>query len=151
AKHIEYQEMTGNVSSINMDDKEELIYDMQLDPLQDIEYLAEIDIIYFDFDKHNNRPDAARELDKLVELMNNKYPELVIEIGSHTDRRGSEQYNEGLAQRRAKATSDYLVSKGVDSATINDYQGHGETEPAIECSRCSEDEHPLNRRSIFNV
>lgn len=151
AKHIEYQEMTGTVSSMNMDDKEELIYNIQLDPIQDIEYLAEIDIIYFDFDKHNIRPDAARELDKLVELMNNKYPELVIEIGSHTDRRGTYKYNEGLAQRRAKATFDYLVSKGVDASRIHDYKGYGETEPAIECSRCSEDEHQLNRRSIFKV
>lgn len=151
AKHIEYQEMTGTVSSMNMDDKEELIYNIQLDPIQDIEYLAEIDIIYFDFDKHNIRPDAARELDKLVELMNNKYPELVIEIGSHTDRRGTNQYNEGLAQRRAKATFDYLVSKGVNASRIHDYKGYGETEPAIECSRCSEDEHQLNRRSIFKV
>lgn len=151
ARHIEYLEMTGTVSSMNMDDKEELIYNIQLDPVQDIEYLAEIDIIYFDFDKHNIRPDAARELDKLVELMNNKYPELVIEIGSHTDRRGTNQYNEGLAQRRAKATFDYLVSKGVDAGRIHDYKGYGETEPAIECSRCSEDEHQLNRRSIFKV
>ena len=151
AKHIEYQEMTGTVNSMNMDDKEELIYNIQLDPVRDIEYLAEIDIIYFDFDKHNIRPDAATELDKLVDLMNNKYPDLVIEIGSHTDRRGSDQYNVGLAERRAKATYDYLVSKGVDADRIHDYKGYGETQPAIECSRCSEDEHQLNRRSIFKV
>ncbi len=151
AKHIEYQEMTGSVSSMNTDDKEELIYNIQLDPVRDIEYLAEIDIIYFDFDKHNIRPDAARELDKLVELMNNKYPELVIEIGSHTDRRGSNQYNEGLAERRAKATYDYLVSQGVDASRIHDYKGYGENQTAIECSRCSEDDHQLNRRSIFKV
>jgi outer membrane protein OmpA-like peptidoglycan-associated protein len=143
--------MTGTVSSMNMDDKEELIYNIQLDPVRDIEYLAEIDIIYFDFDKHNIRPDAAKELDKLVDLMNNKYPELVIEIGSHTDRRGSDQYNEGLAERRAKATFDYLVSKGVDASRIHDYKGYGETQPAIECSRCSEDQHQLNRRSVFKV
>ncbi|CAN5391542.1 OmpA family protein [soil metagenome] len=151
AKHIEYQEKTGKISSMNMDDKEELIYNIQLDPIQDVEYLAEIDIIYFDFDKHNIRPDAARELDKLVDLMKNKYPEIVIEIGSHTDRRGSDQYNEGLAQRRAKATYDYLISKGVEANRIHEYKGFGEQKPAVECSRCSETEHQLNRRSVFSV
>lgn len=151
AKHIEYQEKTGSVSSMESDDKEEIIYNMQLDPVEDVEYLAEINIIYFDFDKHNIRPDAAKELDKLVDLMKNKYPDLVIEIGSHTDRRGSNQYNEGLAERRAKATYDYLVASGIEAARIGAYKGYGETEPAIECERCNEQEHQLNRRSIFNV
>ena len=151
AKHIEYQEQTGKVNSFNTDDKEELVYNIQLDPVEDVEYLAEIDIIYFDFDKHNIRPDAAKELDKLVDLMQNKYPELVIEIGSHTDSRGSSDYNEGLAERRAKSTYDYLVSKGVAPERIQRFQGYGEKEPAVECSRCKESDHQLNRRSIFSV
>lgn len=150
-RHIEYQEKTDSISTQNTDDKEELNHDIQLDPIEDVEYLAEIDIIYFDFDKHNIRPDAAKELNKLVNLMQNKYPELVIEIGSHTDRRGSEQYNEALAERRAKSTHDYLVSQGVDSGRILQFQGFGEKEPAVNCSACNENEHQLNRRSIFKV
>ncbi len=151
AKHIEYQEKTGTVNSMNTDDKEELVYNIELDPIEDVEYLAEIDIIYFDFDKHNIRPDAATELDKLVELMTNKYPELVIEIGSHTDIRGSNQYNEGLAERRAKSTYDYLISKGISPDRIEAYTGYGERELAVECERCNKEEHQLNRRSVFKV
>ena len=151
AKHIEYQEKTGTVNSMNTEDKEELVYNMELDPVEDVEYLAEIDIIYFDFDKHNIRPDAAKELDKLVDLMTNKYPELVIEIGSHTDIRGSEKYNEGLAERRAKSTYDYLISKGISADRIAAYKGYGERELAVECERCSKEEHQLNRRSVFKV
>ncbi|QED36798.1 OmpA family protein [Antarcticibacterium arcticum] len=151
AKHIEYQEKKGTVNSMDMDDKEELVYNIELDPIEDVEYLAEIDIIYFDFDKHNIRPDAARELDKLVDLMTNKYPELVIEIGSHTDIRGSNQYNEGLAERRAKSTYDYLISKGISADRIAAYTGYGERELAVECERCNKEQHQLNRRSVFKV
>lgn len=151
SKHIEYQEKSGMVSSMDTDDKEELIYNIQLDPVADVEYLAEINIIYFNFDKHNIRPDAAKELDKLVDLMLNKYPELVIEIGSHTDVRGSDLYNESLAERRAQSTYDYLVANGVEAERIGSFKGYGEKDLAVDCSRCNNEQHQLNRRSIFSV
>jgi outer membrane protein OmpA-like peptidoglycan-associated protein len=151
AKHIKYQEKKGTVNSFNTNDKEELIYNIALSPVEDVEYLAEIDNIYFDFDKSNIRPDAAKELDKLVDLMKNEYPELVIEIGSHTDFRGSEQYNEALSKRRAKSTYEYLVSKGISPERIKEYKGYGETKPAIACDRCTATQHQLNRRSMFTV
>ena len=93
-----------------MDEKTEMVYNIELAPVNDVEYLAEINKIYFDFDKSNIRPDAATELDKLVNLMKNEYPDLVIEIGSYTDKRGSVAYNKKLAERRAQSTFDYLVS-----------------------------------------
>ncbi|MCM4158036.1 OmpA family protein [Gramella sp. AN32] len=151
AKEIKYETFNGTVNTVNQDDHEELIYDIQLDPIADVEYLAEIDNIYFDFDKSNIRPDAATELDKLVNLMQNTYPKLVIAIGSHTDRRGSNAYNEKLAERRAKSTYDYLISKGISAERIQEYKGFGETKPAIDCERCSEKDHQLNRRSMFSV
>ncbi|APG59406.1 OmpA family protein [Christiangramia salexigens] len=151
AKEIRYQTFNGQVDTKVADDKDELIYNIQLQPVADVEYLAEIDNIYFDFDKSNIRPDAAKELDKLVTLMKEQYPQLVIEIGSHTDRRGSNAYNEKLAERRAKSTYDYLISKGIKKDRIKIYQGFGETKPAIDCQRCSEKDHQLNRRSMFSV
>ena len=104
AKEIEYETFEGEVSTMDSDDTDEMEYDIQLSPVRDVEYLAEIDNIYFDFDKSNIRPDAAKELDKLITLMQEEYTDLVIEIGSHTDRRGSNAYNEKLAERRAKST-----------------------------------------------
>lgn len=83
--------------------------------------------------------------------MQNQYPELVIEIGSHTDRRGTNAYNEKLAERRAKATYDYLLSKDISEDRISTYKGYGEAKPAIDCERCSEKDHQLNRRSMFSV
>ena len=149
--HIKYDTKTGSISSSNLDDQVELVYDIELSPVNDVEYLAEIDEIYFDFDKHQIREDAAKELDKLVNLMLNEYPDLVIEIGSHTDSRGSQEYNRKLAERRAKATYDYLVSKGVSGDRIVTYKGYGEEKPAVDCTRCNEQQHQLNRRSIFKV
>ena len=151
AKQIEYIEKRGDLSTFNSDQKSEITYDIKLAPVPDVEYLAEIEEIYFDFDKAEIRPDAAAELDKLVNLMVNEYPDLVIEIGSHTDRRGSEAYNERLAERRAKATYDYLVEHGVDPERILSYKGYGEERPAVECDTCNEQQHQLNRRSIFKV
>ena len=151
AKHIKYNAKNKVLRTSGMDDKTELIYNIKLDPVRDVEYLAEIDKIYFDFDKATIRPDAAKELDKLVNLMQNEYPELVIEIGSHTDRRGSDAYNARLAERRAKATYDYLVAQGVRPDRIVTYKGYGEKMPDVDCTTCNEQQHQLNRRSVFKV
>lgn len=151
AAHIKYDTKTGSISTTGLDGQVELVYDIELSPVNDVEYLAEINKIYFDFDKSNIRKDAAAELDKLVNLMLNDYPDLVIEIGSHTDIRGSKEYNRRLAERRARSTFDYLVSNGVDADRIVTYKGFGEENPEVDCERCSAQQHQLNRRSIFKV
>ena len=84
-----------------------------LNPVQDVVKLAELNTIYFDFDKHNIRTDAALELDKIVNLMQNEYPEMVIRIESHTDSRGELSYNDKLSIDRANSTYEYLISKGI--------------------------------------
>ncbi|HET8753188.1 MAG TPA: OmpA family protein, partial [Salinimicrobium sp.] len=151
AKQIKYDPKSANLSSFEMDEETELVYDIELSPIRDVEYLAEINKIYFDFDKANIRPDAAAELDKLVNLMLNDYPELVIEIGSHTDSRGSVEYNRKLAERRAQSTYDYLVANGIAEDRIVAYKGYGEEKPAVDCDTCNWEQHQLNRRSVFNV
>ena len=151
AKHIKYNTKNEEINTSNMDDRKELVYDIELSPIRDVEYLAEINKIYFDFDKSNIRPDAAKELDKLVDLMKNDYPELVIEIGSHTDKRGSVEYNRKLAERRAQSTYNYLVENGIAPERIVTYKGYGEMKPDVDCLTCNEEQHQLNRRSVFKV
>ncbi|NJW52585.1 OmpA family protein [Salinimicrobium oceani] len=151
SKHIKYNTKMEEINTSSMDEKTELVHNIELSPINDVEYLAEINKIYFDFDKANIRPDAATELDKLVNLMKNEYPELVIEIGSHTDRRGSAAYNRRLAERRAQATRDYLVKNGIAAERIVTYKGYGEEQPEVDCTTCNEEQHQLNRRSIFKV
>jgi len=116
------------------------------------ELLVNINVIYFDLDKHNIRPDAAAELDRVVEVMT-KYPELKIMASSHTDSRAEDDYNMKLSEKRAKASLDYIVAKGIDASRISS-QGFGESQLVNECSddkECSEQEHQLNRRTNFTV
>ncbi|MGI9530315.1 OmpA family protein [Lutimonas sp.] len=111
-----------------------------------------INTIYFDFDKHTIRYDAKLELDKLVKVMMD-YPDMKIEVNAHTDIRGKKKYNEGLSNKRADATSKYLIDHGVDSKRISSYW-FGELRPAEKCTKespCSGFQHQLNRRSEFSI
>ena len=125
-----------------------------LNPVQDVVKLAELNTIYFDFDKHNIRKDAALELDKIVNLMQNEYPEMVIRIESHTDSRGELSYNDKLSIDRANSTYEYLISKGIDPSRITEHEGFGERRLTNGCengAKCEENEHQLNRRTQFIV
>jgi len=117
-----------------------------------IENKINIENIYFDLDKSNIRPDAATELDKLVQIMNDN-PELLIEAGSHTDSRQADVYNNNLSNRRAKSTRRYIISKGINSKRIT-AKGFGETQLKNKCSddvECTDDEHQTNRRTEFII
>ena len=109
-------------------------------------------MIYFDLDKSNIRPDAEVELQKIVEVLK-EYPDMKIDIRSHTDSRASDSYNLRLSDRRAKSTLEYLVTHGIDRRRLT-ARGYGETMLLNNCSngvKCSEAEHQLNRRSEFIV
>lgn len=111
------------------------------------------EMIYFDFDKSYIRKDAAKELDKLVQVMT-EYPKMVIKIESHTDSRGKRAYNKYLSDKRAKSTRDYIISKGIDADRIESAIGYGEERLINECDGtvpCSEANHLLNRRSEFII
>jgi len=139
------------VRTANDIDQAALVVNLNL-PQQFVSNKVNINTIYFDFDKYNIRKDAAKELDKVVQVMN-EYPELLIEAGSYTDSRGKDEYNMKLSERRAKSTVDYIVSKGIDASRIT-YQGYGETHLVNGCSngvKCSEEEQQLNRRTEFKI
>jgi outer membrane protein OmpA-like peptidoglycan-associated protein len=108
--------------------------------------------IYYDFDKWNIRPDAALELDKLVSTLTLN-PQINIELGSHTDCRGTFGYNDVLSQKRAESAVAYIISKGIAASRIT-AKGYGEKVPVNKCVdgvSCTEDEFQLNRRTEFKV
>ena len=110
------------------------------------------DPIYYDLDKDAIRYDASIVLDKLVDFLTQN-PGLVIELGSHTDSRGKDQYNENLSSRRAASAVSYLVSKGISKDRLQS-KGYGEYALVNHCTNgasCSEDEHQLNRRTEIKV
>ncbi|WP_339917877.1 OmpA family protein [Yeosuana marina] len=143
------------ISSKNIDKATRSITaDFSLNPVKDVVKLAELNTIYFDFDKYNIRKDAALELDKIVYMMTNTYPNMVIKIDSYADSRGTRVFNDWLSKKRAKATFDYLVSKGINPDRITKYQGFGEDDLVNGCDGsvpCTEQEHQLNRRTEFIV
>ena len=108
--------------------------------------------IFFDLADDKIRPDAEPDLEDLKTLMD-KYPDMVIELSSHTDSRGDNEYNKKLSQRRANSTKAWLVEEGVEASRIKAV-GYGETKLLNKCKdkvKCSEEEHQLNRRSEFKI
>jgi len=123
-----------------------------LDPIETIVTPIEVVLndIYFEFNKSNITREGAAELDKLVEAMRAN-PEMVIMAKAHTDNRGSDQYNMNLSNRRAKATVQYVLSKGIAKERISG-QGYGESQPKVNCGTdCTEEQHAQNRRSEFII
>ena len=122
----------------------------------DLTVVVEINEIKFDLDKWNIRPDAAKELDKIVEILNDN-PKMVIELGSHTDCRGSAAYNKRLSEKRAKSSADY-IKKRISNPDRITSKGYGETKLLNDCacegdqeSTCSDEQHQENRRTEFKI
>jgi len=108
--------------------------------------------INFDYKLWYIRKDVKKVLQPVVDLMR-KYPNMQIEIASHTDIRGHKAYNKDLSQKRANSTMAYFISKGIDAHRISAV-GYGESQPIQDCETedaCSEEEHEINRRSEFVI
>ena len=96
-------------------------------PLANISAPVLIDNIFYDFDKATLRPESATALDELIQLLNEN-PNITIELSAHTDYKGSDQYNEGLSQRRAESVVNYLIEHGITSDRLMP-KGYGEGKP----------------------
>jgi len=108
--------------------------------------------IYYDYNSAVIRADAAVELNRLVKILNDNIT-MKIELGSHSDSRGSDSYNLSLSQKRAKSAVDYLISQGVNKNRLVS-KGYGETQIRNRCVNgveCTDDEHEENRRTEFII
>lgn len=103
--------------------------------------------IFFDFDKATLRPESTSELERLTKLLQD-VPSMKIEIGGHTDSKGSDEYNMKLSGSRAQSVVDYLVSKGIDKSRLTS-KGYGETKPMADNN--TEEGRQLNRRTEFEI
>lgn len=107
--------------------------------------------VNFDFDKATLRPDAVAILNEAVEILK-RYPDLRVEVAGHTDLCGSDEYNQGLSDRRARAVYDYLTSNGVDAGRLVGPVGYGESRPLEPTDQnlpgCKNE---TNRRTELNV
>ena len=110
-----------------------------------------LDNIYYDYDKWDIRADAQPTLNKLAETLAQN-PQIKIQLSSHTDCRGNDDYNAILSQKRAESAVNYLITKGIEPARLS-AKGYGESQPAVSCNcnKCTEAEHQANRRTTFKV
>jgi len=82
-----------------------------------------------------------------------KYPDMAIEIGAHTDARGSDEYNMKLSHKRANSVMDYLISQGISENRLKS-EGFGESQPLNGCVKpkmCKEIDYSINRRCEFVI
>ena len=136
---------------LNLDKDKEKDQEERLEAI-DMANLLELSPIYFDFDKSNILEESEVELRKLLKILE-KYPQLRIEIRSHTDSRGNKRYNQRLSQRRAIATKKWLVDQGIASERLM-AKAYGEeqlTNDCLDSVKCKENMHRKNRRSEFII
>ena len=110
--------------------------------------------VNFDFDKSTLRPDAVAILDEAVEILK-RYPDLRVEVAGHTDAIGTDAYNQGLSERRARAVYDYLTGNGIDASRMVGPNGYGESRPIAPNTNEDGSDNPegraQNRRTELNV
>ncbi|MBL0025410.1 MAG: OmpA family protein [Saprospiraceae bacterium] len=107
--------------------------------------------IYYDYDKWDIKPEAVPTLNQLTTILNDN-PRINIQLSSHTDCRGLEDYNMILSQKRAQSVVDYLISKGIDEKRLVAV-GYGKSLliENCECEKCTENQHQVNRRTTFKI
>ncbi|KRD61398.1 flagellar motor protein MotB [Flavobacterium sp. Root935] len=112
----------------------------------------DIKMIYFKLDKSDIQREAALDLEKILDVLNNN-PTMKLDIRSHTDSRASNKYNQALSNRRAESTIKWLIKNGINANRLTG-KGYGETQLVNGCTdgvKCSEEQHQANRRSEFII
>ena len=126
-------------------------------PESDVEILTineaiRLNNIYYNYDDDKILKDAEQDLYAIMDLMT-KYPDMTIELGSHTDSRGDDTYNQKLSLRRANSARRWLLNKGITGDRIT-AKGYGETVILNNCTNgedCTDEEHRYNRRTEFKI
>lgn len=103
--------------------------------------------MFYEFNSYELKDISKLELDKLVALLN-KNTEIQIEIGGHTDNKGTKEYNQKLSENRAKSVYDYLIEKGISASRLS-YKGYNFSEPIA--SNDTEEGRAKNRRTEFKI
>jgi len=107
--------------------------------------------VNFDFDRATLRPDAITSLNETIQILRN-YPDLRVEVAGHTDLCGSETYNQGLSERRARAVYEHLTANGISSNRLVGPVGYGESRPLVNTPQTHpECRNETNRRTELNV
>ncbi len=119
----------------------------------EVDKAIDVKDIYYDYNSARIKTAAKKELDKLVYLLKTN-PSMLVELGSHTDSRGKEEYNQKLSQERAESAVKYITEEGGIQPFRIKAKGYGESELANKCAdgvKCSDEEHQQNRRTELKI
>ena len=151
-KKVNFDMVIENGGEIVIPKEKETVLVTKVEQNMEISKILELNPIYYDYDKSNIRPDAAIELNKVIKFLNDN-PDLTIELSSHTDSRGNDDYNLQLSDKRAKSAAEYL-KKGLKNPSQIYGKGYGESKLVNKCTNgvnCSDKDHELNRRTEFRI
>lgn len=107
-----------------------------------------VDNIFYDFDKATLRPESKDALDELAQVLRDN-PNVTIEMASHTDRKGSDEYNIDLSTRRAQSVIDYLISVGINADRLQS-QGYGESRPKTITKKLAREYPQFNEGDVLS-
>lgn len=107
-----------------------------------------VENIFYDFDKATLRPESKQALDEMAQMLRDN-PNVTIEMGSHTDRHGTDAYNADLSDRRAKSVVDYLIAAGIAPDRLK-WQGYGESRPKTVTKRINREYPQFPEGTILN-
>jgi outer membrane protein OmpA-like peptidoglycan-associated protein/Tol biopolymer transport system component len=137
---------SANYNLKSGDDTSHVSFDIPLNPIKEGVAVV-LNNVFYEFNSFELKGVSKLELDKLVGLLN-KYPEMVVEIGGHTDNKGSEGYNQKLSENRAKAVYNYLIEEGIPETQLS-YKGYNFSMPIV--SNDTEEGRAKNRRTEFKI
>ncbi|QEE48060.1 OmpA family protein [Flavobacterium alkalisoli] len=142
----------GKQYIVKADRAEEALAQNEVKKGSDLGKVFNIQYIYFDLGKYEIKPEAAKDLDKLVAYMKQN-PNMKLDVRTHTDSRASHKYNQVLSDKRANSIIAYIIDHGVEAYRVGG-RGYGETQLLSKCPDgviCSEEQHRLNRRCEFII
>ncbi|TDO97794.1 OmpA family protein [Flavobacterium sp. 245] len=149
------QKMFKPLATKAIEIKKTTVKPVKLGPIKigtDLAKLLHIPMNFFDLGKATIKKTSEPDLQKVVDILN-QYPNIKLDIRSHTDSRSSAESNQILSDKRAQSTKDWLISKGIDANRLS-AKGYGETKLINRCAdgvKCTEKEHQQNRRSEFII
>jgi OmpA-OmpF porin, OOP family len=145
------EEIAEATPEVDKADSTQMIEITEDEPMATIKYL--IKPIYFEFDRFGLSPESSDKLNTIARILNDT-PDMILEVIGHTDAIGANHYNQLLSEKRAKAVSDYLISKGVNASRLKN-KGLSKSQPAAANRKPDGSDSPdgrrLNRRVEFKV
>lgn len=155
ARKTDFLNKSAAFSTKNAETNADILNDFELAAIEKViekPIVLDAKDVLYDYNKYKLRKEGKAELDKVVALLKDN-PTLKIELGSHTDSRGTDKYNQKLSEKRAKTCSDYLIKSGIDKSRVTSV-GYGESQLVNECKdgvKCSDARHQENRRTTIKL